>query len=291
MDLSQLKYFKTVANAKTIAKAAQELFLSAPALSIAISRLEKELGVALFDRSGNRITLNAQGEIFLRHVDKIFETLDQARNEMAHSILRQRQQIWVATTGSNPWMELIMGFSQEFPQYPLTCSSIIDTPISNIFSQYTFLLAESDEVPESCVQTLEHISLFEDHPAILVHPDHPLSRLDLVHVSMLQGETLFLPIPGMRRRDRLIRLLEDGGIDIDSTTATNYVIYRSMVEENMGIAFTTTRSHHTNLGSLKVIPLEHKLSHWQMNLYWQANHTFTPAELLFRDFAKQVYQA
>lgn len=69
MELLQLKYFKTVAEIGKISDAAQALFISAPALSTSVSRLEKELGVKLFDRTNNRVILNRQGEIFLRYVN------------------------------------------------------------------------------------------------------------------------------------------------------------------------------------------------------------------------------
>ena len=64
MELQQLKYFKSVAAIGKISDAAESLYISAPALSTSISRLEKELGTKLFDRTSNRITLNAQGQIF-----------------------------------------------------------------------------------------------------------------------------------------------------------------------------------------------------------------------------------
>ena len=60
MELQQLKYFKTIAEMQKISEAAAALFISAPALSMSISRLEKELGVKLFDRMHNRVTLNEQ---------------------------------------------------------------------------------------------------------------------------------------------------------------------------------------------------------------------------------------
>ena len=72
MELQQLKYFKTVASLGKISDAAEVLFISAPALSTSIARLEKELGMKLFDRASNRITLNAQGQIFLKYVNQIF---------------------------------------------------------------------------------------------------------------------------------------------------------------------------------------------------------------------------
>ena len=57
MELQQLKYFKAVADIEKISQAAESLFVSAPALSTSISRLETELGVPLFDRANNRIRL------------------------------------------------------------------------------------------------------------------------------------------------------------------------------------------------------------------------------------------
>jgi len=79
MELQQLKYFKTVAQIGKISEAAEALFISAPALSTSISRLEKELGMNLFDRSSNRIVLNAQGQIFLKYVNQVFASLDSAK--------------------------------------------------------------------------------------------------------------------------------------------------------------------------------------------------------------------
>lgn len=289
MELMQLKYFKTVARTGKISAAAQELFLSPPALSTSISRLEKELGAPLFDRTGNRITLNAQGEIFLRHVNEMFDCLERAKTELHHSLLRQQQHIWLANTGSNQWVELITAFSQEYPQYTLTCTSADYIYIENIFAQYTFLLAEEGELPES--SEADSLFLFEDQPAILVHPDHPLAGLKQVSIDRLRKENLILPMQDSPRRERLIQLLHSGSIDPDSVNSFNYLISRNMVQENIGIAFTTVRSRHVNLGNLKVVPLENPLTPWRMRLYWMRDHIMTQAEETFRSFVANYYQA
>ena len=291
MELVQLNYFKTVARTGKISTAAQELFLSPPALSTSISRLEKELGMQLFDRTGNRIVLNTQGEIFLRHVDEVFVTLDRAKTELAHSLLQHKNHIWLATTGSNPWMGLITAFSQENPAIALTCSTIDHGTVENIFTQYPLLLATEGDIPQTLTEQLEHRFLFCDQPAIMVHPDHPLANRSSVEASDLSNEKLFLPVPGMHRRDHLVRLLSYGGVDIDASTACSYVIFRNMVQQNMGVAFTTMRSHHVNLGSLKVIPMENPLAPWNMCLYWRQDHILTPAEQSFITFAEEFYQA
>ena len=82
MKLTQLQYFKTVAELGKISLAAKKLYVSPPALSIAITNLEKELGVQLFDRANNRITLNEQGKTYLRHVNQILGDLSHAKEEV-----------------------------------------------------------------------------------------------------------------------------------------------------------------------------------------------------------------
>lgn len=291
MELLQLNYFRTVARLGKISSAAQELYLSPPALSTSIARLERELGCALFDRTGNRITLNAQGEIFLRHVNEVFSCLDRAQSELAQSLLRQQNNIWVATTGSNPWMSLITAFSQENPTLALTCTTLSSGKVSNSFSQYPLLLAEDDDISPELSDQLESLFLFRDQPAIMVHPDHPLARKEQVTAEDLRRENLILPIPGMHRRDRLVELLRCSGVDTDAATSCSYVINRNMVQENMGVAFTTVRSHHVNLGPLRIVPLVNPLAPWNMRLFWRRDHTMTPAEESFRTFALQFYGA
>ena len=63
IELMQLRYFVTVAQLQHLTRAAEQLRISQPALSKAISRLEKELGTELFDRSANRISLNSSGRL------------------------------------------------------------------------------------------------------------------------------------------------------------------------------------------------------------------------------------
>ena len=82
MELLQLKYFKTVAEVGKISSAAEQLFISAPALSTAISRLEKSLGMPLFTRTNNRIILNTQGRIFLDYVNQVFALLETAKEDL-----------------------------------------------------------------------------------------------------------------------------------------------------------------------------------------------------------------
>lgn len=76
MELSQLQQFKAIAEYGTITKAAEKLYLSQPALSMMLKKLESELGVTLFVRKHNRLILTEAGEMVLGHVKNIEEQLE-----------------------------------------------------------------------------------------------------------------------------------------------------------------------------------------------------------------------
>src|ERR1700751_4542068 len=79
MELRQLQYFVAVAAELNFSRAAQRIHVVQSALSASVGRLEKELGVELFDRSKRQIALTAAGEVFLQHAREVIHTAHQAR--------------------------------------------------------------------------------------------------------------------------------------------------------------------------------------------------------------------
>ncbi len=76
MNVLHMKYAVTVAQTKSINKAAEELFIGAPALSRAIKELEASLGVSLFDRSAKGMTLTPDGALFVHYAQKVLKQID-----------------------------------------------------------------------------------------------------------------------------------------------------------------------------------------------------------------------
>ena len=68
MELTQLQYFAAVAESLHMTRTAERLHVAQPALSQAISRLEKELGVALFHREGRHLTLTVYGSYLYERI-------------------------------------------------------------------------------------------------------------------------------------------------------------------------------------------------------------------------------
>ena len=81
-NLSQYKIFYEVAKAGNISRAAKELYISQPAISKSISKLEDSLGLSLFTRSSRGVQLTCEGEVIFEHVREAFETLSRGEQEL-----------------------------------------------------------------------------------------------------------------------------------------------------------------------------------------------------------------
>ncbi len=292
MELLQLNYFKTVAEKGKISSAAEALFLSPPALSTSISRLEKELGVPLFDRTGNRILLNRQGTIFLRHVNQIFEELDTAKEELHQSLLQESRNISVATVSSTQWIDLISAFSQAYPEISLSCTSLKISQLSKngLPAQYTFLLASADAIPTFCNSELDNLPLFQDHPVIVVHKTHPLAQRESVELNELLGETLFLPMPDYSLHGHLVALFESSGIPFPAGNAYPHLVCQHMAAAKLGISFASSHTAMIPSSDLCYVPIKTTCPTWTAHLYWKKSRKLTRNEQLFRAFAQTYYQ-
>ena len=81
-NLSQYKIFYEVAKAGNISKAAKELYISQPAISKSISKLEDRLGVSIFTRNSRGVQLTSEGELLFHHTESAFEALSRGENEL-----------------------------------------------------------------------------------------------------------------------------------------------------------------------------------------------------------------
>lgn len=83
-NLNYYRVFYTVANTGNISKAADMLFISQPAISKAISKLEDGLHVKLFLRSSKGVTMTDEGQVLYNHIEKAFSNISQGEDEIRH---------------------------------------------------------------------------------------------------------------------------------------------------------------------------------------------------------------
>jgi len=115
MDFLQLRYFRVVARAEHMTRAAEELSIAQSSLSKAIGRLEAELGVPLFDRRGRQLRLNRFGQAFLAHVERGLGELDEGRRAVRDLAGLARGEVRVAAPALHWLPDLVGGFLAAHP--------------------------------------------------------------------------------------------------------------------------------------------------------------------------------
>lgn len=293
MELQQLKYFKAVAEIGKISEAAETLFVSAPALSTSISRLEKELGMPLFDRTNNRITLNAQGQILLKYTNQVFTSLEEAKQELRQSLLRQGPHISLVSVNTVMWVNLTTAFMSEFPQYTLSWSSLSlpELAQNGISPQHSFLLAYDSDIPPSYEEKLCGSFLFQTSPMVAVHKDHPLAQEEILNLPMLANEKLLMPMPGYSMYTRLEKLFPVYDLPFPTGNSYSFLARQKMVAKNAGV--TIVASCVTQVvpsSNIRYIPLEDPFGPWNAYLYWRKEHPLTEHEAVLRDFIQDFYR-
>lgn len=118
MNMKQLKYVLVLANAGTFSKAADLLNISQPSLSQYIKNIEKELGVALFDRTGGNLRLTDAGHVYIEAGRKILDLEKQMQDRFADLALHKTGSIVIGTSPfrSVGMMPLIaLEFKKQYP--------------------------------------------------------------------------------------------------------------------------------------------------------------------------------
>lgn len=294
MELQQLKYFKAVADIGKISEAAESLFVSAPALSTSISRLEKELGFPLFDRTNNRIILNLQGQIFLKHINQVFVSLESAKQELQQSLLPQVPHISLLSIHTAMWVNPITTFLLEHPQYTLSTTSISLPMLAQqgLDSEYSFLLAYDTDLPDYLVEELDSVFLFQAYPTVAIHKDHPLAGEKELDIRMLTEEKLFLPSPDQPLYIRLQKLFDLYDLPMPPEGAYSLVIRLKIVSENQGITFITNSATQVIPSpNIRYIPLSTPFPRWNAKLYWRKDRPLTEHENTVKDFFRHFYES
>ncbi|MCW8331300.1 LysR family transcriptional regulator [Photobacterium sp. SDRW27] len=199
--LKQLRVFVTVAQERTITAAAEKLFLSKPAVSMALSELEKHLGHKLFDRNNNRLIINEQGKRLLPLADELL-----ARSHAIEQLFDQTGPV----TG-----QLKIGSSDTVGNQ-VTPFLLRDFRASSEHSDQSLFISNTAQICHKLSEFELDVGLVEgkvqqqdlivqpwlnDEMVVACHPDHPLTKIDNLSLSDLEHSRWILREPGSGTRE------------------------------------------------------------------------------------------
>lgn len=205
MTLTELRYIVAVAQEKHFGRAAQRCFVSQPTLSIAIKKLEEELGLALFDRSSNEVMTTDAGQRIVVQARRVLEEADRIKL-MANQEQSELEGIFklglIFTIAPYLLPKLILSLREMAPGMPL-----------QLDENYTDVLKESLKrgdldaivVAEPFHETgLETIPLYDEPFFVIVPKGHAFEQLDEVTPKQLGEERVLLLTEGNCMRDNVL---------------------------------------------------------------------------------------
>jgi len=255
LESFRLKVFRTVAEHLNFRKAAEHLFLTQPAITLQVKALEDDLGIRLFDRASNRVSLTPQGALLLDYAKKIATLVSQAE-----------QELWEDGKVSG---ELSLGVSTTIAQYllPRLLRAFLD---ENPRVQFALRSGNTSEIVQLLLENKLAIGLIEgparDHGIrtepfmqdALVLIAQPAFESDRLSRDQFAASRLLMREHGSGSRHVVEMALENAGfklksfknvMNLDSTEAI-----KSAVEVGLGIGFVSrwAISKELELGTLKV---------------------------------------
>lgn len=115
MELLQLQYFLTVARLEHVTEAARSLHVTQSSLSKTIQRLEEDLGVPLFDRTGRKLRLNEFGSRFLHRAERALFELEQGKQELSDFSSPEYGTLELAVTTASTLPNILREFRKKRP--------------------------------------------------------------------------------------------------------------------------------------------------------------------------------
>jgi LysR family hydrogen peroxide-inducible transcriptional activator len=240
MELRQLLYAIQIATERNFSRAAEKLHIAQPSLSQQLSKLEKEIGVLLFQRSTNSVELTYAGSLFVEKSQKILDMVEQLKKEMEDISQMKKGRLVVGSmpiTGSTILPFVVPAFQAAYPEIEISLveetSSNLETLTSNGQTDISLLSLPLRE------DALHYETLLEEEIVIAVPPQHPLAgRKGPIDLSELKHDAFIALKKGQGFRNLTLDLCQRAGFTPSIVfESSNMETVQSLVAAGMGIAF------------------------------------------------------
>ncbi len=277
MDVSALKVFLAVADTGSFSRAAEQVFLTQPAISKRIATLETELGQPLFDRLGRRIMLTEAGQTLLPRARSIVADLKDARRALANLTEGVHGLLSMATShhvGLHRLPPILRYFNQHYPEVELDLHFMDSEEAARAVVQGRLELAVIT-LPRNPDPQLKVIPIWEDPMAIVAAPGHALGKERQANKQTLTRYPAILPGPGTVTRDLVLDALGPTAADIRIAMSTNYLEVLKMLAA-IGLGWSALPRTMID-AELKVVHIEDMVIQRQLGIVVHGARTLSRA--------------
>src|SRR5215831_9685182 len=190
MELSQLEFFVKVVEEGSFSKAAERVYRTQPAVSIAVRRFEEEIGASLFERSQKTPTLTEVGELVYDYAKRILSLRDQTLEAVAEVQALKRGRVRIGANESTSLYLLphvILDYRAKYPEVMVAISRHTSERLPReVLDRNVDFALMAYEPTDSEVESFPGL---RDPLVLVFYPDHPLAARDSVSVEELGPES------------------------------------------------------------------------------------------------------
>ena len=269
LTLRQLKVFESVARHLNFTRAAEELFLTQPAVSMQVKLLEKQLGLALFEQLGKRIHLTEAGQEVLGYARNITQQLDELEAVLNRikGLAGGKLRISVATT-ANYFIPTLLGtFSRRYPEVTVSLDVTNRETLLQQLSENTVDLVIMGQPPAEA--DVEADDFMENPLVIVAPPEHALAKQKKIPLKRLQDEVFLVREPGSGTRIAMERFFAEREIHLKTgmEVGSNEAIKQS-VQAGLGLGLLSRATIEQELELKRLTELDVAefpiMRHWYM---------------------------
>jgi LysR family transcriptional regulator, low CO2-responsive transcriptional regulator len=257
VTLRQLRIWRLVAEHLSFSKAARELHLTQPAISIQVKQLQQSAGVPLFEQIGKKLHLTEAGKELARYAASVTDLLRAAEETLAshRGITGGIVRIGVVSTAKYFAPSMLAAFTGIHPDVRMQLSVANREDIIRLLADNAIDLAIMGRPPKG-LRTVA--SPFAKHPLVVIAPaGHPLAGKHSIPLARLANETFLMREPGSGTRMSMEKTFRDRGVHYRAgmEISSNETI-KQAVMAGLGLSFLSVHTVGLELGAGRLVVLD-----------------------------------
>lgn len=291
MDIKRLHYFSELAQTGNFTKTADKLGIAQSALSISIKKLEQQLDLNLINRTERNMTLTPEGQVLLRHANRILEDVAQAKKELQElkGLSSGIINVGVSAMLASYYLpDALEQFKKAYPGIQINIHEAGTATLekSLLDGQLDLALIRSDREHEQ----IRHVVLAEDQIVACVHKSHPFAQRETISLQEFCQQPLVLFRNGYFLRETINSYCQQQKIQPEIHFETNLPeLLKSMVRRQVGIG-TCLPIIVRDDPELVAVPFSPAIP-LQLGIGWKSSHYLSTAAKAFVDFMLATLKA
>jgi LysR family hydrogen peroxide-inducible transcriptional activator len=276
MTLTELKYVVALAQERHFGRAAQKCFVTQPTLSLALAKLEDELGVKLFERNKNEVLVTARGQAIVEQARRVLDEV----GKISHMAKGSSDQLAgalrlgvIPTIGPYLLADLVPILRKRAPGMPLAIEENLTGNLAPMLRE-----GELDVVIVAlpfAVPGVKTRVVYEEPFSVVVPEGHPWESRKAVKPSELAGENLLVLNAGHCFRDQVLEACpgQSNTALPEGRAGSSLETIRNMVASGLGVSVLPSSALTARYASklLRVVPFSSPVPSRKVALAWRAS--------------------